>query len=503
MKNRFLKTASLLTAISIAERGLGFLYRILLSRLIGEEGIGLYQVALSLFSLFLTIGTGGLPVTVSRIITKHRANGDLKGEESVTCAGILLSILLTLPITLFFYFFGEKTTFLFSDERTYPLFRILLLGLTISSLYAVIRGWFWGRKQLLLPSVIELVEESIKVLIGVLLLRSVLSPLDGAKKAAWAIVLSALCAFLVSLCCFFFAKGRFASPKNRLKPLFNATLPITSVRMGSSLVNSAIAVLLPAMLVRSGLDEGQALRVFGVVSGMVLPVLFIPATLIGSISLVLIPELSEDYYKRNYRRLIQNARRGLYAVLLIACALLPFFYTFGKSFGSIAFASPLAGEIIQKSCVLLFPMSLSMMATGMLNSLGFEKYTFVFYFIGAASLLLCILFLPSFCGVYAYIIGLIVQFSVNALLSLSLLQKKCRIFPKRSRQVFDKSIFFLFLLPLFLSVFGQLLLNVCKCFFGELLAVCVAAVLLAAITFLLYILTGLFDRKRLSPLVKS
>lgn len=59
-------TASLVTALSVAERGLGFLYRIVLSRLIGAEGLGLYQVALSLFSVFLTLGTGGIPVTVSR-----------------------------------------------------------------------------------------------------------------------------------------------------------------------------------------------------------------------------------------------------------------------------------------------------------------------------------------------------------------------------------------------------------------------------------------------------
>ena len=73
MKNRIYTTASVVTALSVAERALGFLYRIVLSRLIGAEGVGLYQVALSLFSLFLTIGTGGLPITVSRMISKSKA----------------------------------------------------------------------------------------------------------------------------------------------------------------------------------------------------------------------------------------------------------------------------------------------------------------------------------------------------------------------------------------------------------------------------------------------
>ena len=69
-------TASLVTFLSVAERGLGFLYRIVLSRLIGAEGLGLYQVSLSLFSVFLTVGTGGIPITVSRLISKSKAEKD-------------------------------------------------------------------------------------------------------------------------------------------------------------------------------------------------------------------------------------------------------------------------------------------------------------------------------------------------------------------------------------------------------------------------------------------
>ena len=73
MKNKVIANASIVTGLSIAERSLGFLYRIVLSRLLGAEGLGLYQVALSLFGLFITIGTGGIPITVSRMISKAKA----------------------------------------------------------------------------------------------------------------------------------------------------------------------------------------------------------------------------------------------------------------------------------------------------------------------------------------------------------------------------------------------------------------------------------------------
>ena len=68
-------TATIVTALSVAERFLGFLYRMVLSHFIGAEGVGVYQISLSLFAVFLTIGTGGIPITVSRLIAKSKAQG--------------------------------------------------------------------------------------------------------------------------------------------------------------------------------------------------------------------------------------------------------------------------------------------------------------------------------------------------------------------------------------------------------------------------------------------
>lgn len=425
-------TATFVTALSVGERGLGFLYRIVLSRMLGAEGLGLYQVALSLFAVFLTLGTGGIPVTVSRLISKSKAENNPQGERGAVASGILLSLLFTLPFVLLFEVFPKLASPFFSNERGIPVFRILLLGLCFSSIYAVFRGSFWGNKRFLLPSVLEIAEESVMVIAGILLLRNARSAEQGANLAAWAVVLSYLFSFTTSFLCFLFCGGKLSNPKKQLKPLFNATLPITSVRAGSSLVSSAVAVLLPVALMRAGASESEALTLFGVLSGMVIPVLFIPSTVIGSLSLVLVPELAEDYYKKNTPRLYQNLSRGLTIAFLVACFLTPFFYAVGEEVGALAFSNPLAGEYIRKSCPILLPMSLAMISTSMLNSMGYEKQTFAFYFIGAAVMLLCILALPPLCGGYAYVIGLGGNFLINTVCNLLFLHKKC---PKLFRQI--------------------------------------------------------------------
>ena len=488
MKNRLYTTASLVTVLSVAERALGFLYRIVLSRLIGAEGLGIYQIALSLFGFFLTLGTGGIPITVSRMISKSKAENDAKSESGAVSAGVFLSLLLCLPVCLLFFLLGDKMQFLFSDARSLKIFKILLLGLTLSSIYAVFRGYFWGNKKLLLPSIIEIAEEAVMVIFGILLLQNVASPEDGAVKAAKAVLISYVFSFTVSLLCFLFQNGKFSNPKPHLKPLFNTSLPITSVRASGSLVTSAIAVLLPAMLIRAGAGEAEALKLFGIVSGMVLPVLFIPSTIIGSLSLVLVPELSEDYYRKNYARLRKNVERGLRFSFLVACILIPFFYALGKDVGSIAFASKTAGKMIFHSAPILLPMSITMISTGILNAMGAEKQTFVHYFIGAGALLLCILLLPPLTGVYAYPIGLFISYLLNAAFNLILLWKKGLLFEKGDKQVGNQRLFISLALIPALSFVGVAFSKLYNRFFSAFPSVLLTTLCLGIITLVLYVL---------------
>ena len=490
MKNTVYKNASVVTGLSVAERGLGFLYRIVLSRLIGAEGLGLYQVALSLFSLFLTIGTGGLPITLSRFLTKSKAERRPKDGESAISAGFCLALLLTLPIATLLFLFGERLGFLFSDPRAFRVFRILLLGLSLSAVYAVVRGYFWGEKEFLLPSILEIAEESVMVIVGVLLLQNIDSPVIGAERAAWAVVLSYLFSCTASLVCFFVKGGRFSSPKTQLKPLFNATMPITSVRASSSLVNSAVAVLLPLMLIRAGMTSSEATALFGVVSGMVLPLLFMPSTLIGSLSLVLVPELAEDYYQHNEERLVKNVERGLKFAFLVACALIPIFFALGKELGQLAFSNETAGELLVRSGIILLPMSLTMISTSMLNSMGFERQTFVFYFFGAAALLLSVLLLPSLCGIYAYVIGLFLSFFVTTVCNLVYLRRHCPFFRGELKKVCLHNFLPLLLALVPLSLLGQLLSIAFNHILGAVLAAIFTFLILAFATLALFALTG-------------
>ena len=424
-------TAALVTGLSVFKRGLGFLYRIVLSRLIGAEGMGLYQIAYSLFAVFLTVGAGGIPVTVSRLISKSKAERNPKSESAAVGAGALVALVFSLAILVFILPIVDNSELLLTDTRAERILNVLCIGLIFSSVYAVLKGSFFGNQRFLLPSLIELLEESVMTIAGVLLLQSATGAYDGALKAAWAVVISYLFSFTAALIAFFLCGGKFTKPKPALKPLLSSAIPITSVRVGSSLVHSAISVLLPVMLIRAGFSNAQSLQLFGVASGMALPMLMLPTTFIGSIATVLMPKMSEDFYAKRENRLYKHLVRGIRVAILMGVATMPFLLILGKQMGALAFSNALAGELIQNGCWILLPMSLAMMTTSMLNCMGFEKQTFYFYFVGAAGTLLCVLILPAVCGIYAYITGLGANFALLCVCNFLFLRKKCNGFFQR------------------------------------------------------------------------
>lgn len=482
----FYATATILTIFSLLERGLGFLYRIVLSNKVGEELLGVYQASLSVFGVFLTVGVGGLPVTISRLVAKSKAQKAPLLEKQTLSAGLFLSSLLSLvPALLFLLFSPFLPSLLLPDERCLPVLKILLVGSFFASAFACLRGYFWGNKEFVVPTLFEMIEESVQVLSGMIFL-SLNSKTPLLKRVAWANTLAYMISFTLSLSYFLIKKGKFTSPLPLLKPVFVSTLPVTSVRLASSLIGSAVAIALPLALVKSGLTQVEAMRIYGVLTGMVLPVLLLPATLIGSLSVVISPTLSESYYSSNTAKLKRTVQSGLTASLLLAGGLIPLLFTLGEEMGGLIFSSALAGEMIKNGCPILLPMTFSMISTTILNSLGFTKQTFKFFLVGSAFLIFSVLLLPQKTGGYAYLIGMGGNFALTAICNLAFLTKRFRLGEK-----FYKTLMLICALILPTSLLGQLLKSLLSGLFGEFFAcVSIGALLLLFTTSLYFAVFG-------------
>ncbi|MCI5838571.1 MAG: oligosaccharide flippase family protein [Christensenellaceae bacterium] len=423
--NKVVKTVFFVTFFSGIERITGFIYRIFLSREIGSEGLGVYQIALTVFGLLLTVTSSGIPITVSRLMTRYKAEKKDDLVWSSVSSGIFFTLVLSVPIVIAFFVFQKKLSFLFSDERCIPVLLIVLPGLIITSVYAVIRGSFWGEKDFVTYSVIELLEEIVMLVLGVALI-SLSRDFDSKLTCTAIAVLGSYVFSFVTSVTVFLSRGkkRVKSPFPTLKPLVTSSVPITGMRGVSSLVNFLIAVILPLRLIATGMTNRQAVSLFGTAYGMAIPILFMPSTLIGSLAVVLVPELSENYYKKQTKTLKSNVERALEFSVFISLVISPVLCAFGKNLGTFFYSSEEAGNYLSVASYTMLPMSISLISTSMLNSLNSERKTLMHYIFGAAFMLLSITILPRFTGVYSLAIGLFGQFSITAACNLACLKKK-------------------------------------------------------------------------------
>ena len=417
------RTAAVVTFFSAAEHCLGFLYRIILSRTLGAEGLGVYQAAHSVFAVFLTVSSSGLPVTLSRVISKHRAHGQRLKEQSAATAAMALSLCFSVPMTVLLFFFRVPFTNVFADPRCADVFYILLTGLSCTSVYAVLRGCFWGNKRFFAYSFVELVEEMLRIGVGIALLL-LLPSANGITLTAVAVLISYFCSFAIAAVYFFMCGGKLRSPRRELKPLLYSSLPVTAMRTSSSLLSSLISVLFPLMLRAAGYTSAAAMSEYGMVYGMVMPVMAVPCAFIGSIALVLVPELSEQFYRGNKEQVRALVSRAISATLLISCALLPFYLVCGEGVGIMLYSNAKSGELISRCAFILLPMGITMITTSILNSLGCEKKTLAIFLCGSAGMLLSVLILPRFLGSGALVVGMTCDSCITAILSLFLLGKK-------------------------------------------------------------------------------
>lgn len=425
-KSNIYKSAAQVTVFSTFEKALSFIYRIILSRSIGAEGLGIYQICLSVFSVFLTAASSGIPVTVSRLIAKNTAVGNVKGKHAVVSAGVLCTLMFTVPVALVLFLAKDLYSFIFPDRDCVLIFLWLLPGLILTSVYAIMRGSFWGNKQFLPYSVIELAENAVMVVCGCVLIGFAHTAKGGAKMAIIAVLISYIFSFAVSLGWYFFRGGKFVNPKSQFKPLMKASLPITAMRTSTSLLNSCVAMFLPAILSKfCGYSSSEALALYGTVIGMSVPMLMIPNSLIGSIAVVVAPEMSENFYAKRTELLKRDIERTVKAAVLIATVLIPVMFTLGEDIGVLFYANVFSGTVMRRFSFMMLPMCISIITTTILNSLNFEVRTLIYFFIGAIAMIATIFGLTHLLGINAYMVGLSLSFIITAALNLRLLKKNC------------------------------------------------------------------------------
>lgn len=346
LQSKLVSGALLLTITGIITRFIGFFYKIFLSRTIGAQSLGIYQLVFPLFMFSLSICCGGIQTAISR----YTAFCDTKKEARFYLyLGMTASILLSLMISVLIYQYANPISLYFLQEESCEnLLKIMALAITPACIHTCINAYYYGIKKASIPAASQLIEQIVRF-IGVYVIFLILEE-NGqsptAQSAVWGIVIGELASSLFSLTVL-----RFQTCTGNMvkiaKNLLSMGIPLTCNRIVLSLAQGLENILIPASLRQFGYSTSDALSLYGILTGMALASVMLPAVLSNSLSVMLLPEISNAQAKKQMSRIQSLIRKtvGFSLSLGFACTLL--FLLCGNFAGVHLFHNHLAGVYIQ------------------------------------------------------------------------------------------------------------------------------------------------------------
>lgn len=427
MKSLF-KTVALITFFSVITRVLGFLFRIYLSRAVGAEALGMYQVAFSIFGVLMTVVASGLPLIISRMTAGFRAKKEKRKEGALVAVALIFSLVISIVLCVVVILFRFLFAKMFTDERCIQILIVLLPSLVFSAVYSVFRGALWGQNNYFALCVSELFEQVVRIFVCVLLLGGTLSVIQSATSIAWSLTIACIASMLFVILLFFFYGGKVGRPTKKIfKPLVKQSTPITGIRVAGSFVQPLIALIIPARLIAIGYTSSQAMAIYGVAVGMTVPLLFVPTTIIGSLSTALIPDMSAAVAQNDKAHIESRVRTSIIFSLFISCLFVPVYLALGEFAGIFLYDNALSGTLLQASAWVLIPLGITNITSALLNSLGMEVKSFINYVVGAVFMFAALWVLPSLVGINALVYGMGISFMITAVLNSFMLKRKIKI----------------------------------------------------------------------------
>ncbi|OUS77869.1 stage V sporulation protein B [Paenibacillus sp. MY03] len=332
-KQTFIKGAMILLAAGIVNRLLGFVPRITLPRIIGAEGVGLYQLSYPFLIVMLTLITGGIPLAIAKWIAEAESAGDTDRVRYIFRTAMLLTVAVSVVLTLGMLLFAPSIIrYLLPDTRVYQTFMVMSPLLVIIGVSSVYRGYFQG-KQNMIPGALSQTIETIIRIVASLVFAYLLLPygLEWAAAGAMLGVVAGEIGGLAALLWHYRTKrgdrgkrahrGTLAPNDNSpiLKRLIGLSLPVTGSKLVGSLSYLLESIFTAKCLAVAGIATGIATAQYGALQGMIIPLVLLPTALTYSLAVSLVPSLSEAA-ARGDKALIQKRMHQSMRIALVSGA---------------------------------------------------------------------------------------------------------------------------------------------------------------------------------------
>lgn len=297
---------------------LGFIIRIIYTRMVGNDAIGLYSLVMPTYSLLLTIATLSLPIVISKLISENKVKS-LKILSSATIITVVLNIIV---ITIIYFTKDFIAITLLNDSRTSILLMAMALTFPFISISSILKGYFFGKQKMLPNTISNIIEQIIRIILIYLFIPSLVS--KGITESVMGLILISIGTELASILTFLvFLPKKFTINKKDLKPdlsttkaILNISLPTVSSRLIGNIGFFFEPIILTNVLLFAGYSMNFILTEYGAYNAYSISLLTMPSFFIQAISSSLLPEITRFYYSKNYKMVKRRFKQALIISLL-------------------------------------------------------------------------------------------------------------------------------------------------------------------------------------------
>ncbi len=453
-----------LTAAGFLSRFLGFFYRIFLSRAIGAEGLGIYQMIFPIHGIAFALCAGPIQTSISRL-----AAADPKKGKLLFRTGLSISMALSLLLmALIRSFPSPLATYVLLEPRCAPLLPVMALSIPFSAIHACICGYYYGLKKTAVPAFSQLTEQCIRI--GAVFFIAHICTVNqipiSVSLAVWGLLIGEAASAIFSFLAYTFSVGHPRSTNSsnssrcsghphtheetldngRSNPcekkhialihsLLAMALPLMGNRLILSCLQSLESIFVPNRLIQSGLTSFQALSLYGILTGMALPFILFPSAITNSMAVILLPTVSEAQAAGNQAKIARTISMALRYSLYMGILCIGLFTLFGPALGHTVYRSRQAGYFIRTLSWLCPFLYLSTTMGSILNGLGKTGTVFLHHAVSMLVTLAIVLFaIPKF-GMPAYLFALLTSELLLALLHIRSLSKEVSFFLPASQGI--------------------------------------------------------------------
>lgn len=314
--NIFLKSTLVLLIGGVIGKLVGFVLRIIVTRKLGAEGMGLYSLLAPTSSLLSVIATLSYPTALSKIISEKSSR-----TKTLFTSIIPLSIIINIFIIGITILLAPTLSTLLKNETLY--FPIICLSLVTPfiSISSIIKGYFWGKQNMFPYMLSNFIEQITRLILITLFINKFLS-ISLTHAISFIILVNAAGEVVSQLVMmYFFPKNIRPSindfNKNDIKKVMDICVPSTSSKIIGSISYFLEPIVLTNVLMYVGYSKDFIVYEYGVINAYAMSLLLMPQFFTQNMATSLVPELSKYYSLGNN----EMCKKRIKQIVLISCSI--------------------------------------------------------------------------------------------------------------------------------------------------------------------------------------